>query len=163
MAIDPAKVCLFVPSQLKKFKLDLFERIGAKIRSAGGCIARHDVSIIDKLEDDIVPIVGCQPESTPLIAKWRKTTVASGYIGIAAMPGACSPLGCRAAITAVIIAGMSTVFSYSASETIPMIAGVACARMYCHGNAMAGTHSHRSTDAHLRAVSSLRKLDCRYD
>jgi hypothetical protein len=31
MAIDPAKTCLFIPSELKKFKLDLFNRIGRKI------------------------------------------------------------------------------------------------------------------------------------
>ncbi|WP_029581951.1 hypothetical protein [Bradyrhizobium sp. URHD0069] len=71
--IDPAKVCLFIPAGLKDFKLDLFERIGSKIEAAGGRVVRHDIGLIDQLPNDIIPIVGCQPESTPLIAEWRKT------------------------------------------------------------------------------------------
>jgi hypothetical protein len=69
--IDPAKVCLFIPAGLKKFKLDLFERIGGKIEKAGGRIVRHDADQLDTLPAGIIPIVGCQPESTQLIAKWR--------------------------------------------------------------------------------------------
>jgi hypothetical protein len=69
--IDPAKVCLFIPAGLKKFKLDLFERIGSKIDKAGGRVIRHDASLLDQLPSEIIPIVGCQPESTPLIKKWR--------------------------------------------------------------------------------------------
>lgn len=71
--IDPAKVCLFIPAGLKKFKLDLFERIGRKIEKMGGRVVRHDAILLAKLPDDIIPIVGCQPESTDLIAEWRKT------------------------------------------------------------------------------------------
>lgn len=70
--IDPAKVCLFIPAGLKKFKLDLFERIGRKIEKMGGRVARHDAGLLDRLPADITPIVGCQPESTPLIVKWRQ-------------------------------------------------------------------------------------------
>lgn len=70
--INPANVCLFVPGNLKDFKLKLFNRIGAKIEAHGGRVVRADASLLAKLPDDIIPIVGCQPESTPLIAEWRK-------------------------------------------------------------------------------------------
>lgn len=66
--IDPQKVCLFIPEGLKNFKLNLFERIGRKI----GHVIRHDYAKLDKLHDDIVPIVGCTPELRPLIASWRE-------------------------------------------------------------------------------------------
>ena len=69
--IDPATVCLFIPAGLKKFKLDLFERIGRKIEAAGGKIIRHDEGLLDQLPNEIIPIVGCQPESTRLIKRWR--------------------------------------------------------------------------------------------
>ena len=69
--IDPSRVCLFIPKGLQRFKLDLFERIGRKIAAAGGQIARHDAELLDRLPAEIIPIVGCQPESTALIAKWR--------------------------------------------------------------------------------------------
>lgn len=69
--IDPAKVCLFIPAGLKDFKLKLFERIGQKIKDAGGQIIRSDAAALDKLPADVVPIVGCQPETTLLNAKWR--------------------------------------------------------------------------------------------
>lgn len=69
--IDPAKVCLFIPAGLKKFKLDLFERIGSKIERASGKVIRHDAGLLDQLPNEIIPIVGCQPESTALIKRWR--------------------------------------------------------------------------------------------
>lgn len=69
--IDPAKVCLFIPAGLKKFKLDLFERIGRHIVQLGGGIIRHDAPALDRLPADVVPIVGCQPETTALNEKWR--------------------------------------------------------------------------------------------
>ena len=69
--IDPAKVCLFIPAGLQKFKLDLFERIGSKIQAAGGRIARHDAKLLTALPNDIIPIVGCSPELTQAIAQWR--------------------------------------------------------------------------------------------
>jgi hypothetical protein len=71
--IDPSKVCLFIPAGLKQFKLDLFERIGGKIEQAGGWVVRHDAGQLAELPNDIIPIVGCQPESTALITEWRKT------------------------------------------------------------------------------------------
>jgi hypothetical protein len=69
--LDPASVALFIPANLKAFKLALFNRIGATIERQGGRVIRHDAEHLDKLPRDIIPIVGCQPESTPLIAKWR--------------------------------------------------------------------------------------------
>lgn len=69
--IDPAKVCLFVPGHLKNFKLNLFNRIGATIEKAGGRIVRSDFAALDRLPDDIIPIVGCTPELKPLIDGWR--------------------------------------------------------------------------------------------
>jgi hypothetical protein len=69
--IDPAKVCLFVPPELKKFKLDLFERIGRKIETLGGRMIRADYAALGALPDDITPIVGCSPELRPLIEGWR--------------------------------------------------------------------------------------------
>ena len=70
--VDPAKVCLFIPAGLKAFKLDLFNRIGSHIKAAGGEVIEHDAEALDRLPRDVIPIVGCQPESTALIAKWRK-------------------------------------------------------------------------------------------
>lgn len=67
--IDPAKTCLFIPAGLKDFKLKLFERIGSKL----GRVIRGDVEALAALPKEIIPIVGCQPESTPLIAEWRRT------------------------------------------------------------------------------------------
>jgi len=71
--IDPAKVCLFVPAGLKKFKLDLFERIGRKIVAKGGKVIHHKASALADLPNEITPIVGCMPDCAPLIHEWRKT------------------------------------------------------------------------------------------
>ncbi len=71
MPIHPAKVCLFVPPGLKKFKLDLFNRIAAKIDRAGGLIVRADYAALDALPDEIIPITGASPELRPLIQSWR--------------------------------------------------------------------------------------------
>jgi len=69
--IDPGQVCLFIPAGLRAFKLDLFNRIGTHIKAAGGGVIEHDAQALDRLPRDVIPIVGCQPESTALIAKWR--------------------------------------------------------------------------------------------
>lgn len=71
--IDPAGVCLFIPGNLKKFKLDLFNRIGAKIAAAGGRVVRADIAALDALPADIIPIVGCMPEVRPLLDRWIAT------------------------------------------------------------------------------------------
>jgi hypothetical protein len=69
--IDPAKVCLFIPAGLARFKLDLFNRIGEHIKKLGGRVALHEANLLRQLPADVIPIVGCQPESTALIAEWR--------------------------------------------------------------------------------------------
>lgn len=66
--IDPGSVCLFVPPFLKKFKLDLFERIAQKI----GRAVHHNYDALASLSDNIVPIVGCTPELRPLIDEWQQ-------------------------------------------------------------------------------------------
>lgn len=69
MEVDPKKVALFIPPGLKNFKLNLFERIGAKV----GRIVRHKFEDLLKLPNEIIPIVGCTPELKPLIENWRST------------------------------------------------------------------------------------------
>lgn len=69
--IDPAKVCLYIPAELKKFKLDLFNRIGDKIKAAGGSTIRGDHLALDQLPDDTLPIVGAAPYLLPLVEGWR--------------------------------------------------------------------------------------------
>jgi hypothetical protein len=69
--IDPAKVCLFIPGELKKFKLDLFNRIGRKIQAAGGQTISGDHQALDALPDDIIPIVGAAPYLLPLVRGWK--------------------------------------------------------------------------------------------
>jgi hypothetical protein len=69
--IDPAKVCFYIPPGLQKFKLDLFTRVGKKIKALGGSYVHGQIESFRALPADIVPIVGCQPESAPLIREWR--------------------------------------------------------------------------------------------
>lgn len=69
LAIDPRRVCLYIPPHLAGFKLRLFERIGSKI----GRVIRHDLEALRKLPADILPVVGCTPELRPLIDHWQKT------------------------------------------------------------------------------------------
>lgn len=67
--IDPSKTCLYIPSGLRRFKADLFDRIGSKL----GRIVRGEPAELESLPDDVLPVVGCSPELTGLIAKWRET------------------------------------------------------------------------------------------
>lgn len=64
--IDPRRVVLFIPPGLKGFKLNLFERIGGKV----GRVIRHDFVALDRLPDDLTPIVGCTAELRPIIDRW---------------------------------------------------------------------------------------------
>jgi hypothetical protein len=69
---DPASVAFFVPGHLKKFKLNLFNRIGATIERAGGKVVRGDIDALDgAARAGLVPVVGCTPELQPLIEGWR--------------------------------------------------------------------------------------------
>lgn len=69
--LDPAKVCLWVPPDLRKFKLDLFNRIASSIERLGGRVVRNDERRLLDLPDEIVPIVGCHPPLKAMVADWR--------------------------------------------------------------------------------------------
>lgn len=69
--IDPRNVCLFQPSELKKFKADLFQRIGDKIRAKGGRVCVGNVSQLKTLPKDVIPIVGCSTYLKGTIDEWR--------------------------------------------------------------------------------------------
>jgi hypothetical protein len=70
--IDPAQVAFFIPAHLKKFKLNLFNRIAATIERAGGAVVRGDFDLLDhKARKGRIPIVGCTPEMRPYIDAWR--------------------------------------------------------------------------------------------
>lgn len=72
--ISPADVAFFVPAHLRKFKLELFNRIGATIELAGGAVVRGDFDLLaKKARKGRIPIVGCTPELRPLIDEWRAT------------------------------------------------------------------------------------------
>jgi hypothetical protein len=70
--IEASRAVLFIPGHLKKFKLDLFNRIGRTIVSQGGYEVRGDFSALDRFPDDMIPIVGCTLELHPMIEAWRK-------------------------------------------------------------------------------------------
>jgi hypothetical protein len=67
LAIDPKKTALYCPIGLSRFKQNLFDRIGSKL----GSVVRGNVAQMAALPNDILPIVGCSPELTSLIAQWR--------------------------------------------------------------------------------------------
>lgn len=70
--IDPAKTALFIPDGLKKFKLDLFERIGRHIVGLGGTLVRGEHAAVGRLPDDVIPIIGCTPQFRPMVKEWRE-------------------------------------------------------------------------------------------
>src|SRR5262245_24290387 len=69
--IDPKQVAFFVPPGLKKFKLDLFERIAKHITSLGGKVVRHDYRALEQTVPDYIPIVGCSPPFQEAIKRWQ--------------------------------------------------------------------------------------------
>lgn len=70
--IDPAKVCLFLPSELTRIKRQFFWRIGDRIEAAGGMTCRGDYEQLKALPDDIIPIVGASPQLRPIVQSWRE-------------------------------------------------------------------------------------------
>jgi hypothetical protein len=66
--IDPAKTCLYIPNGLSRFKANLFDRVGSKL----GRVCRGKPAELEALPSDVLPVVGCSPELTGLIAKWRQ-------------------------------------------------------------------------------------------
>lgn len=69
--IDPCTVCIFVPPGLKKFKLDLFNRISEKIKAAGGGVIYGEYAAVNELPDEVIPIVGCTPQFCHYIKDWQ--------------------------------------------------------------------------------------------
>lgn len=70
--VEARQTALFIPPELRKVKLALFERIGETIRRAGGRVVRGDHSALSRLPEDVIPIVGCTPALTPIIQGWRE-------------------------------------------------------------------------------------------
>jgi hypothetical protein len=79
LAVDPSTVAFFIPAHLKKFKRDLFDRIGRTIDRAGGAVVVGDFELLDhKVRKGRIPIVGCTPELRPYIDRWKaegRTTI----------------------------------------------------------------------------------------
>ena len=69
--IDPRTVCLFQPAELRRFKAELFGRIGAKIAAQGGRVIRGDVRALRALPREMVPIVGCSTYLREMVGNWR--------------------------------------------------------------------------------------------
>jgi hypothetical protein len=69
--IDPRDCAFFIPPNLKKFKLALFERIGDHMRGLGGMVVRHDYAALVKLAGKKIPIVGCSPPFADAIRQWQ--------------------------------------------------------------------------------------------
>lgn len=70
--IEPGRLAFFIPGHLKRFKLALFDRIGATIERAGGKVVRGEFDQIAKLAGDFIPVVGCTPELRPMIDEWAR-------------------------------------------------------------------------------------------
>jgi hypothetical protein len=68
--MDPATVCFFVPPNLAGFKQNLFDRVAKHIAAQGGQVIRDDFSAMETLPDEVVPIVGCSPELSPIVHEW---------------------------------------------------------------------------------------------
>lgn len=73
--IDPAKTCLFIPAGLKDFKLKLLERVGLRL----GAVIKGEVAALERLPTEILPIVGCSPELTALIERWKASSRQFAY------------------------------------------------------------------------------------
>lgn len=69
--LDPGKVAFWIPSGLRKFKLDLFERVAHSIKRQGGMVVRDDERRLLDVPDDVVPIIGCHPPLKGMIAEWK--------------------------------------------------------------------------------------------
>jgi hypothetical protein len=70
--IDPKDCAFFIPPNLKKFKLILFERIAGHIRDLGGTIVRHDYVALERTAIKKIPIIGCSPPFAAAIKRWQE-------------------------------------------------------------------------------------------
>lgn len=68
MQITPESVCLFIPPELRRFKFELFERIGSKF----GRVCRGDLRELENLPPEITPVVGCTPALRSIIDEWNR-------------------------------------------------------------------------------------------
>src|SRR5262245_7161507 len=73
--IDPKDCAFFIPPNLKKFKLALFERIAGHIRELGGKVIRHDFAELERQAGARIPIVGCSPPFAEAIKRWQSSAI----------------------------------------------------------------------------------------
>jgi hypothetical protein len=72
--VDPSKVAFYFPPEINRGpKLALFESTARHIRALGGQVVRGDHTPLEALPEDVIPIVGCSTQLTPMITKWRET------------------------------------------------------------------------------------------
>lgn len=71
--IDPKFIVFYKPNGLSRFKSDLFDRVAASLVKSGGRAIRGDVKALSKTADQEIPVVGCMPETRPLIDQWLVT------------------------------------------------------------------------------------------
>lgn len=72
--LDPAKVAFYFPPEINHGeKLKLFDRMARHIRLSGGMIVKGDHTPLATLPADVIPVVGCSPQLTPMITEWRRT------------------------------------------------------------------------------------------
>jgi hypothetical protein len=71
--IDPTRVCFYTPTGLSKPKSELFGRVARHIQVLGGTVIPTGNIEALRLHANRgqVPIVGCMPETRPLIDEWR--------------------------------------------------------------------------------------------
>jgi len=69
--INPADCAFFIPPNLKKFKLALFERIAGHMQGLGGTVIRHDYATLIRAAGNKIPIVGCSPPFADAIGRWQ--------------------------------------------------------------------------------------------
>ncbi len=72
MSLDPKNLCLFIPPELKKFKLQLFQRIGMKLQGMGGSVNNGSFTHLRTMPRHQIPIVGCTSQLKGIIAEWRE-------------------------------------------------------------------------------------------
>lgn len=71
--IDPSTVCFYHPPEINKGpKAELFKRISKKIVELGGTTTQVSRDL-EMLPLETIPVVGCSPQLTDMIAGWRLT------------------------------------------------------------------------------------------
>lgn len=72
MAIDPARLVLFIPALQTTFKRAFFERIAGGLLRQGGRIVRENLVELATVAADRLPIVGAAPYLAPMVEHWRQ-------------------------------------------------------------------------------------------